>query len=679
MLTTNSRHTVMTALVAAAALGTALVAQLWPAAAWAAPGGAPLRGGDGRNDPNRAVAVFVEYTFDDPNAPNQPSQVVEPDQVRRHQTRDPNMTTGGQNPPQPRESHPAWPGRTGLYGLSGANKSGYVRIYIDNFPVKENDKYVKVEYDMLTNCPDENTGKPPIVEGEGSSTRPVGKDEAPQQPDGSFHFTVERVIKPQPKREAVTIPLKTGSHADDYVYLDNITISTKCIPKEADPNDPNYVYHSQYGSSRYHYFDAPAWPPAAYLAVTSPWSAGVSWNQGGSFPPVWLPGVTDHEGVFGLPGGYPADATLGVHLDGQAPPVEVQYVDYQFDYYAADGGMVSWEPLMSPGTVIQDYQEEVVGICNGWQRVYLALQVAPPPLWQELNWTLVSAGRSGPVVIDNILLSDSTSWSDFWRDPLDLYDVDTGLHGREGWKGWDNNPAADGFVTDSRAYSPYNSLAVAGPTDLVRPFNGFTSGRHVFTAWEYAPVDFQSYCDPYGHCGSYLILLNTYNDGGPYNWSVQLHADSVTGAFIRDGQVPVSLPLITGEWVAVDVLIDLDADLYRVYYDGVELGTAASWSAGIYGGGGGAVNIGALDLYANSSSPVYYDDLYLRPVFPGDLDCDERVDFDDINAFVLALSDPATYMAEYLGCTFLNGDCNNDGRVDFDDINAFVQVLSGGM
>jgi hypothetical protein len=665
----------VTVLVASATVGTALVAQFWPAAA-RAQGGALLGDPPDRNDPNRAVAVFVEYTFD-PNAPNQPSQVVEPDQVRSHQTRDPNMTPGGQNPPQPRDNHPDWPGRSGLYGLSGANQHGFLRFVIQNYPVKTNDKYVKIEYDMLTNCIDENAGKPPVVGAPGSSVRPVGKDEGVQQPDGSYHFKVERVIKPQPKKETVTIPLNTGSHPWDYVYIDNISISTKCVPKGQDPND--YVYYSVFGSTRYYYIDMPAWPPAAYLAVTSPWSAGESWSQGGSSPPVWLPGVTDHEGVLGLPGGYPADATVGVHLDGQAPPVEVQYVDYQFDFYAADGGMVWWEPLMSPGTLILDYREEVVNVGNGWQRVYLAMQVAPPPMWQELNWTLVSAGRSGPVVIDNILLSDSTSLSDFWRDPLDLYEVDAGLHGQEGWKGWDNSPAADGFVTDSQAYSPFNSLAVAGPTDLVRPFEGFTSGRHVFTAWEYVPIDFQSYCDPYGHCGSYLILLNTYNDGGPYNWSVQLHADSVTGTFIRDGQTPVSLPLITGEWVAIDVLVDLDADLYRVYYDGEELGAAASWSAGIYGGGGGAVNIGALDLYANSSSPVYYDDLFLRRVLPGDLNCDARVDFDDINPFVLALSDPTTYMAEYLGCTFLNGDCNNDGRVDFDDINAFVQILSGGL
>jgi hypothetical protein len=61
----------------------------------------------------------------------------------------------------------------------------------------------------------------------------------------------------------------------------------------------------------------------------------------------------------------------------------------------------------------------------------------------------------------------------------------------------------------------------------------------------------------------------------------------------------------------------------------------------------------------------------------GDLNCDGVVDFDDINAFVLALSDPGGYAAQYPNCDILNGDCNADGVIDFDDINSFVAILSG--
>jgi uncharacterized membrane protein len=62
----------------------------------------------------------------------------------------------------------------------------------------------------------------------------------------------------------------------------------------------------------------------------------------------------------------------------------------------------------------------------------------------------------------------------------------------------------------------------------------------------------------------------------------------------------------------------------------------------------------------------------------GDLNCDGVVNFDDITAFVLALSDPGGYAATYPNCNITGADCNADGLINFDDINAFVAILSGG-
>ena len=61
---------------------------------------------------------------------------------------------------------------------------------------------------------------------------------------------------------------------------------------------------------------------------------------------------------------------------------------------------------------------------------------------------------------------------------------------------------------------------------------------------------------------------------------------------------------------------------------------------------------------------------------PGDLNCDGMIDFDDINPFVLALTDPAGYAANYPQCDIRGADANFDGRVDFDDINPFVALIS---
>jgi len=61
----------------------------------------------------------------------------------------------------------------------------------------------------------------------------------------------------------------------------------------------------------------------------------------------------------------------------------------------------------------------------------------------------------------------------------------------------------------------------------------------------------------------------------------------------------------------------------------------------------------------------------------GDVNCDGAVNFGDINAFVLLLSNPDTWQALYPDCPALNGDINGDGAVNFGDINPFVMLLSG--
>ncbi len=62
----------------------------------------------------------------------------------------------------------------------------------------------------------------------------------------------------------------------------------------------------------------------------------------------------------------------------------------------------------------------------------------------------------------------------------------------------------------------------------------------------------------------------------------------------------------------------------------------------------------------------------------GDLNCDGTVDFFDIDAFVLALTDPDGYAVAYPDCDILLADCNGDGVVDFFDIDSFVALLTGG-
>ena len=61
---------------------------------------------------------------------------------------------------------------------------------------------------------------------------------------------------------------------------------------------------------------------------------------------------------------------------------------------------------------------------------------------------------------------------------------------------------------------------------------------------------------------------------------------------------------------------------------------------------------------------------------PGDMNCDYAVDFQDINPFILALSNPEGYATAFPECSLMLGDCNDDGEVDFRDINPFVLMLA---
>ena len=59
----------------------------------------------------------------------------------------------------------------------------------------------------------------------------------------------------------------------------------------------------------------------------------------------------------------------------------------------------------------------------------------------------------------------------------------------------------------------------------------------------------------------------------------------------------------------------------------------------------------------------------------GDWNCDGTVDPADIDAFVLALLDPAGYATAYPTCALNNADLNGDGSNDGADIQPFVAAL----
>lgn len=187
----------------------------------------------------------------------------------------------------------------------------------------------------------------------------------------------------------------------------------------------------------------------------------------------------------------------------------------------------------------------------------------------------------------------------FWYDGFESYANGTVLQGVGGWKGWDNNPAAAGTVSNAQAHTGANSVAIGPAADAVHQFTEYnTSGAYDIVAWTYVPANMTGQ--------QYFILLNDYNDGGPYNWSNQILLDAANGQVIADTNVGGTTTLIPDQWVELRIHVDFDADMQTMYYNGVQF-AMESWTGGV--SGGGFLSIDAIDLYGNGASTMYYDDI----------------------------------------------------------------------
>lgn len=229
----------------------------------------------------------------------------------------------------------------------------------------------------------------------------------------------------------------------------------------------------------------------------------------------------------------------------------------------------------------------------------LALLCAAPAL--AVNSGLGGGGQAIAPVAPAAPLDAPLGPGGNWIDHFDTYVTGSQMHGQGGWKGWDNVPGAGALTSSTQARSPLNSVDVVAGTDLVHEYTGYTTGTWTYTAWQYIPT---------GTTGlSYFILLNTYVDGGATNnWSVQVSFDGTANAVLNEGPAGGTLPIVYDQWVEIRVVIDLDLNTQNFFYGGQFLFTD-SWTEGM--SGGGALNIGAVDLFANGASSVFYDDISL--------------------------------------------------------------------
>ena len=197
-----------------------------------------------------------------------------------------------------------------------------------------------------------------------------------------------------------------------------------------------------------------------------------------------------------------------------------------------------------------------------------------------------------------------------WFDGFESYPCDHPLNDPNGWHGWNNNPAVIAYVRCAPApiYKGLKSVEIGRPgvdTDCVHEYTGYNKGTWSYRAWQYIPTALNG--------KTYFILMHTYEDNGAQGWAVQVWFDKSTGMVHVDNTncppQPPDVPIVFDKWVEIRVDIDFDNDWYDFWYNGQKIAKKKGWSIGVFCGDTGPRDLAAVDLYANSSWPAYYDDI----------------------------------------------------------------------
>ncbi|GIW74657.1 MAG: hypothetical protein KatS3mg103_1179 [Phycisphaerales bacterium] len=268
----------------------------------------------------------------------------------------------------------------------------------------------------------------------------------------------------------------------------------------------------------------------------------------------------------------------------------------------------------------------------------------------------VACGLAVPALAQTTLIDDD----------FESYALGSGLAGQGGWDLWPGG--SDAVISDEQAFSGTQCFkAEAFETDLIfrmRDGSGMPiaqDGQWVFSC--------QTYMSSAAIGDFYVILLNQFNDADPAmsNWSMQLRLGTadLTVESQFDGN---TTDLILDQWVEVRAEIDLDADLFDIYYNDELLAEDLIWSENV--SGGGLTQIDVIDLYTPGAIPSYIDDVKLVEVVSP---C--RVDLDGDGS--LSIFDFLTFQ-NLFDAGDLRADFDGDGVLTIFDFLTFQNEFDAG-
>ncbi|MFT7678190.1 MAG: hypothetical protein ACI8QC_002176 [Planctomycetota bacterium] len=186
------------------------------------------------------------------------------------------------------------------------------------------------------------------------------------------------------------------------------------------------------------------------------------------------------------------------------------------------------------------------------------------------------------------------------------------LEGQGGWAGWDGVTTTVTQVGNGQAHAGSQSISIADGSDSVHDITGATSGQWIVSTYVYLPSTSTGFFD--------WIVMNSYQDGGPYEWACYYDFDMTSGQlnFFGGGTTTVS-SVVFDAWVELRIEVDLDGDFATAYYNGTSI-TSWVWTAGYNGAQAHAsAGIETFDLYAlpGATGEVFFDDMSVVQVFGG--------------------------------------------------------------
>ncbi len=287
--------------------------------------------------------------------------------------------------------------------------------------------------------------------------------------------------------------------------------------------------------------------------------------------------------------------------------------------------------------------------------------------------------------ISNFGASAVDSPQDTWNDGGDVAPINRSV-----------DPLNPGnHVLESASFRPTAGLILAAPENHVagtasidfdyywnnwtglEPGAGGTDGASIFKMWIYGfnQEDLPTWGDRYGPDNN-----GPANGDGTYDgflWTNPNWSEWGWGPVDAPGHDELAIESLGNQWNTLSVTDPSRTSFeittpYDYYYISLYLVTYSEphqyfW---LYGGR-------VIDQMAVALDNIDFRLPVEQAHLPGDFDGSGTVDTQDINPFILALTNPGQYQTQY-GVDPVVYDTNNDDVINTEDINPFIIILTGG-